>query len=64
MEEREDGYLQIVDEEGFEIESEEMFRLKCCDCGLIHEVVLVSEDGNNIGVAMRRVSDERTNTTK
>ena len=41
---REDGYEQIIDEEGYSIKSGEIFRFKCCDCGLIHEVVLCSED--------------------
>jgi len=55
---REDGYEQIIDEEGYSIKSGEICRYKCCDCGLIHEVVLCSKDENDIGIAMRRLDEE------
>lgn len=29
-------------------------RLACCDCGLVHNIVLVSHDRKKIGVAMER----------
>ena len=60
MEIRDDNFLQIEDSVGFEIESEEVFKLKCCDCGLVHKVVLVSQDGESIGVAMERQDAEES----
>ena len=52
---RPDGFEQIVDGEGFTINSKEPFKFKCCDCGLVHKMVLVSEDNNPIGFAMERI---------
>lgn len=34
--------------------SGEVYRIACCDCGLVHDFVFVSEDGKPIGVAARR----------
>lgn len=61
---RNDGFEQIVDGEGFYLKSEEVFKLKCCDCGLVHKMVLVSEDGNDIGVAMERIIELENNEVK
>ena len=47
-------YTWRTDGEGFPIPSGQPYRLKCCDCGLVHEIVLVSEDGKAIGVAAMR----------
>jgi len=47
-------YVQRVDGEGFEVPSGEMYRLACCDCGLVHDMVFVSSDGAPIGVAAQR----------
>lgn len=47
-------YVQRKDGEGFEVPSGEVYRLACCDCGLVHDIVLVSEDGKSIGFAARR----------
>lgn len=55
---REDGFEQIIDGEGFEVESGVIHNFKCCDCGLVHKVVLISEDEKPIGVAMERVKTE------
>lgn len=32
----------------------EVYRIACCDCGLVHDMVFVSQDGKPIGVAARR----------
>ena len=43
------------DGEGFTIPSGVLYRLGCCDCGLVHDVVLVSSGkGKDIGFAARR----------
>lgn len=52
---REDGYLQMVDGEGVTISSNEVFRFKCCDCGLVHEMVVATEEKQELGFAIRRV---------
>ena len=60
-------YVQRHDGEGFEIPVGEIYRLACCDCGLVHDVVFVIEDGklamatrrNNRSTAQRRRSLRR-----
>ena len=55
-------YVQRKDGEGFEVPIGEVYRLACCDCGLVHDVVWVYEDGklamaakrNNRATAQRR----------
>ena len=47
-------YNQRKDEEGFEVPSGEIYRIACCDCGLIHDFVFISQDGKPIGVAVKR----------
>ncbi len=47
-------YKQRVDNEGFEVPSGRIYRIACCDCGLVHDFVFVSNDGNPIGIAARR----------
>lgn len=61
---REDGFEQIIDGEGFTLESQEVFKLKCCSCGLVHKMVLVSEDDNPIGVAMERIGEPPSSPTE
>lgn len=37
------------------VNSRELFRLACCDCGLVHDVVIVGgRKGRPVGIAMRR----------
>ena len=47
-------YKQRVDNEGFAVPSGEIYRIACCDCGLVHDFVFVSNDGLDIGIAARR----------
>ena len=47
-------YIQRHDGEGFSVPSGEVYRIACCDCGLVHDFVFVSEDGKDIGIAARR----------
>jgi len=47
-------YIQRFDGEGFTIPSGKIYRIACCDCGLVHDIVLVSEDRKDIGFAGRR----------
>jgi len=47
-------YEQVIDGRGFAIRSRQKWRLACCDCGLVHDVVVVSGKGGWLGVAMRR----------
>lgn len=46
-------YPRLIDGEGIELNSGEIFKLGCCDCGLVHKVSVVSR-GKKIGLAMMR----------
>ncbi len=46
-------YTQRKDGEGWEVKPGEVFKLACCDCGLVHQVVIVIEDGK-VGIAAKR----------
>ena len=46
-------YKQRQECEGFEVPMEELYRLVCCDCGLVHDVVWVVEDGKLTMAAKR-----------
>lgn len=54
-------YKVLIDCEGVEFKSGEIFKLACCDCGLVHRVALVSS-GKKIGLAMQR--DKRATAAK
>ena len=45
---------QLFDGVGITLKSGERFRFVCCDCALVHNAVLVSDDGNPIGLAVER----------
>jgi hypothetical protein len=47
-------YVQRFDGDGFEVPSGEVYKIACCDCGLIHDFVFVSQDGKPVGIAARR----------
>lgn len=46
-------YIKRTDGEGFTVKSGRRTRWACCDCGLVHDIAFVSEDGQDIGVAAR-----------
>lgn len=49
------AYDQIIDGEGISIRSKKIFKLACCDCGLVHDVVIAAgRKGTEVGLAMRR----------
>lgn len=58
MEQREDGFLQMVDGEGITIKSNEIFLFKCCDCGLTHRMVIATEEDQELGFAIERAVEE------
>jgi hypothetical protein len=48
-------YIQRKDGEGWEEIAEEPFRIACCDCGLVHDIVVVVRGkGKEIGIAAAR----------
>ena len=47
-------YRKRKDGEGFEVPSGQIYRMACCDCGLVHDFVFVSNDGSPIGIAAKR----------
>lgn len=50
-------YTQRRDCEGFEVPNGKPHKLACCDCGLVHQVVIVApgvRKGASLGVAVRR----------
>jgi len=46
-------YTQRKDGEGWEVQPGQIFKLACCDCGLVHQVVIVVE-GGEVGIAAKR----------
>lgn len=47
-------YPRIKDGEGVDLKSGQIFKFACCDCGLVHDMVIVSGKGRNVGLAMKR----------
>ena len=48
-------YVQRHDEEGFVVPLYELYRLACCDCGLVHDVVWsYDKKTKELGMAVRR----------
>lgn len=50
-------YIQRKDGEGFTVKNREIFKLSCCDCSLVHELVISVpgvRKGVLIGIAARR----------
>lgn len=46
-------YKERVDGEGFAVPLGKIYRIRCCDCGLVHDVVWVVKDGE-LGMAVAR----------
>jgi hypothetical protein len=46
-------YIQRIDGEGFTVPSGEIYRIACCDCGLVHDFVFVSGE-RVVGIAAKR----------
>ena len=51
---REDGFEQLVDGSPVMINSNEVFKFKCCDCGLVHSVVIGTEENQEIAFVVER----------
>lgn len=47
-------YIQRKNEEEFSVPSSTIYRIGCCDCGLVHDFVFCSHDGQPIVIAARR----------
>ena len=48
-------YIQRTDGEGFVVPLGELYRLACCDSGLVHDVVWVyDEETKELGMAVQR----------
>lgn len=45
---------RLIDGQGYTVKSREVFRFGCCDCGLTHKIVMVTENDTDIGVALTR----------
>lgn len=51
------AYTQRTDNEGFEVPNGEIYKLACCDCGLVHQIVIVApglKKGTPLGMAAKR----------
>ncbi len=57
---REDGFEQLVDGEPITMMSNEIFKFKCCDCGLTHNMVIATEEQQEIGFVVEQVNDENS----
>ncbi len=53
---RTDEYEQLVDGEPITMMSNEIFKFKCCDCGLIHNMVIGTEEKQEIGFVVEQVT--------
>ena len=38
-------YLKLKDYEGMPYEDDTIVRMACCDCGVVHDTILVEEEG-------------------
>lgn len=50
-------YTQRKDNEGFEVPNGVPYKLACCDCGLVHQIVILVpslKKGTLIGMAAKR----------
>ena len=50
-------YMQRTDNEGFEVPNGEIYKLACCDCGLVHQIVIIAhglKKGTPLGMAAKR----------
>lgn len=47
-------YIQRYDGKGFTVPNGGRHLMVCCDCGLVHTMVIVSDGGPDIGVAAER----------
>jgi hypothetical protein len=47
-------YKQRIDGESWSVPSGELYRIACCDCGLVHDFVFVSSNNKPIGIAAKR----------
>ena len=48
-------YKQRKDGEGFVVPLNEIYRLACCDCGLVHDIVLsYDKETGELGMATKR----------
>jgi hypothetical protein len=48
-------HIQRYDGEGWEVKSKVPFQITCCDCGLVHTLVIVAgREGAVIGIAAKR----------
>lgn len=58
-------YTQRQDGEGFTIPNGQIYKLACCDCGLVHQIVISApgvKEGEPLGFAARR--DNRATATR
>jgi hypothetical protein len=48
-------YVQRTDGEGWNVPEGKLTRLACCDCGLVHDIVFVTDpnEPGEIGVAVQ-----------
>jgi hypothetical protein len=48
------AYHVMKDGEGMDLENGELFKFACCDCGLVHDMVIVSTSKKSVGFALLR----------
>lgn len=46
-------YVQRKDGEGWTVQPGRIFRIACCECGLVHDMAVAVVDGE-VGIAARR----------
>ena len=51
---RDDGFEQLVDGIPITMMSNQVFRFKCCECGLVHRMVIATKDRQEIGFVVEQ----------
>ena len=54
MKKRDDGFEQLIDSVPITMKSNEIFRFKCCNCGLTHKMVITTEEQQEIGFVVQQ----------
>lgn len=47
-------FQQMIDGVGVSLRSRRVFQMACCDCGLVHDMVVVPGKGGWFGLAVKR----------
>lgn len=55
---RDDGFKQLVDNQPVILNTNEVFRFKCCDCGLTHNIIVTTKEKQPFALGVEQVRDK------